>query len=291
MVPIVDNLAEISDRYDAVFCDVWGCLHDGVTALPEAVEALRAFRAKGGKVVLLTNAPRSRDQVAMQLRTSFDVPDDCWDTIATSGDSARVAMFRGIIGEKIWFMGSDFDLPFFEPPAIVSDPVAIQRVDLDEATGIACLGPFDPHADVDVNRPEFLVAKQKGLKLLCANPDIVVDRGETREWCAGALAKLYTEMGGESLYFGKPHSPVYTLARQRLEQIGAGVPDSRILCIGDGILTDIRGAQGEDLDSLFVTGGLAREDTETTRQPEQSALDAFVAKEQMTPTYALGYLR
>lgn len=291
MIPIVDSLAEISDRYDAVFCDVWGCLHDGVTALPEAVEALRGFRAKGGKVVLLTNAPRSRDQVAQQLRTSFDVPDDCWDTIATSGDSARVAMFRGIIGEKVWFMGSDFDLPFFEPPAIVADPIPVERVNLDAATGIACLGPFDPHADVDVNRPEFLLAKQKGLKLLCANPDIVVDRGETREWCAGALAALYTEMGGESLYFGKPHSPVYTLARQRLEQMGATVPDSRILCIGDGILTDIRGAQGEDLDSLFITGGLAREDTATMRQPEQPALDAFIAKEQMTPTYAVGYLR
>ena len=291
MVPIVDSLSEISDRYDAVFCDVWGCLHDGVTALPEAVEALRAFRAKGGRVVLLTNAPRSRDRVAEQLRQNFDVPDDCWDTIATSGDSARVAMFRGVIGEKVWYMGADHDLPFFEPPAIVVDPVDIQRVPLEEAEGIACLGAFDAHADPEVNRPEFLYAKQKGLKLLCANPDIVVDRGEKREWCAGALAKLYTELGGESLYFGKPHPPVYTLARQRLEQIGEAVPDDRILCIGDGIITDIRGAMGEDLDSLFVTGGLAREETRTDRQPEQAALDAFVEQEVMTPTYAIGYLR
>ncbi len=290
MVQIVDSLAEIAERYDAVFCDLWGCLHDGLTAFPEAVEALRGFRAGGGKVVLLTNAPRARAQVAKQL-VRFNVPDDCWDTIATSGDSARVAMFRGTIGDKVWYMGTDFDLPFFEPPAIVEDPVDIQRVSLDEATGIACLGPFDPHADADVNRPEFLLAKQKGLKLLCANPDIVVDRGERREWCAGALAKLYTEMGGESLYFGKPHPPVYTLARQRLEQIGRVVPDSRILCIGDGILTDIRGALGEDLDSLFITGGLAKAETRTDRQPEQSALDAYVDEQQLTPTYAIGYLR
>ncbi len=290
MVQIVDSLAEIAERYDAVFCDLWGCLHDGLTAFPEAVEALRGFRAGGGKVVLLTNAPRARAQVAKQL-VRFNVPDDCWDTIATSGDSARVAMFRGTIGDKVWYMGTDFDLPFFEPPAIVEDPVDIQRVSLDEATGIACLGPFDPHADADVNRPEFLLAKQKGLKLLCANPDIVVDRGERREWCAGALAQLYTEMGGESLYFGKPHPPVYTLARQRLEQIGRVVPDSRILCIGDGILTDIRGALGEDLDSLFITGGLAKAETRTDRQPEQSALDAYVDEQQLTPTYAIGYLR
>ena len=154
MVQIVDSLAEISDRDDAVFCDLWGCLHDGVEALPEAVDALRSFKAKGGKVVLLTNAPRPRADVARQL-DRFGVPTDCWDTIATSGDSARVAMFRGIIGDKIWFMGQDYDLTFFEPPKIVDDPVAVERVDLDQATGIACLGPFEPHADPSVNRPEF----------------------------------------------------------------------------------------------------------------------------------------
>ena len=290
MVQIVESLSDIADRYDAVFCDLWGCLHDGLKALPEAVEALRAFRGGGGTVVLLTNAPRPRADVAKQL-VDFGVPDDCWDTIATSGDSARVAMFRGEVGEKIWFMGQDHDMTFFESPAIVEDPVKIERVPLEQADGIACLGPFDPFADPAVNRPQFLYAKQKGLKLLCANPDIVVDRGETREWCAGALAKLYTEMGGESLYFGKPHPPVYTLARQRLEQFGASVPDSRILCIGDGIITDIRGALGEDLDSLFITGGLARSETKTDRQPEQAALDAYVAEQQMTPTFAVGYLR
>lgn len=290
MPRIVETLAEISDRYDAVFCDLWGCLHDGVRALPEAVEALRSFKARGGKVVLLTNAPRPRADVARQL-DRFGVPTDCWDTIATSGDSARVAMFRGIIGDKIWFMGQDFDLTFFNPPKIVENPALIERVDLKDATGIACLGPFDPHADPAVNRPDFLYAKQKGLKLLCANPDIVVDRGERREWCAGALAELYTEMGGETLYFGKPHPPVYTLARQRLAALGTTVPDDRILCIGDGINTDIQGALGEDLDSLFITGGLAREETATGRQPEPEALAGFVARKQITPTYAIGYLR
>ena len=290
MVRIVENLAEISDQYDAVFCDLWGCLHNGVQAFPEAVEALRAFRAKGGKVVLLTNAPRPRADVAKQLVT-FGVPDDCWDTIATSGDSARVAMFQGAIGNKVWFMGKDYDLTFFEPPLIVDNPVAIERVDLDQAEGIACLGPFDAHADPDINRPEFLFAKQKGLKLLCANPDIIVDRGESREWCAGALAELYTEMGGESLYFGKPHAPVYALARRRLNALGVAIPDTRILCIGDGIHTDIKGAMGEDLDSLFITGGLAREETQTQRQPDANALQDFIANHQMTPSYAVGFLR
>ena len=290
MTEIIDRLADVSDRYDAVFCDLWGCLHDGIRAFPEAVEALRGFKSGGGRVVLLTNAPRPRADVARQL-DRFGVPPDCWDTIATSGDSARVAMFEGVIGDKVWFMGQDYDLTFFEPPKIVADPKPVVRVELDQATGIACLGPFDPHADPAVNRPEFLYAKQKGLKLLCANPDVGVDRGESREWCAGALAALYTEMGGESLYFGKPHPPVYTLARQRLSELGADIPDSRILCIGDGIRTDIEGAQGEDLDSLFITGGLAKEETLTDRQPEPEALTRFVTREQMTPTYAIGYLR
>ena len=118
-------------------------------------------------------------------------------------------------------------------------------------------------------RAQFLQAKTRGLKLLCANPDIVVDRGETREWCAGALAKLYTQMGGESLYFGKPHPPIYDLARRRLEALGKDIPDSRILCVGDGILTDIDGALGEDLDSLFITGGLA-----DTRNPDHRSTRA-----------------
>ena len=290
MVRIVRNLAEIASRYDAVFCDLWGCLHDGIKAFPEAVEALQGFRANGGKVVLLTNAPRPRASVEMQL-DQIGVPTDCWDTIATSGDSARTAMFEGAVGDKVWFMGQDYDLTFFEPIHLVEDPIAVSRVPLEEATGIACLGPFDAHADPAVNRPEFLYAKQKGLKLLCANPDIVVDRGDTREWCAGALAKLYTEMGGESLYFGKPHPPVYDLARRRLAELGESVADSRILAIGDGIGTDIKGALGEDIDSLFVTGGLASIETMTDEQPDQKALDDFVASQQVTPTYGIGFLR
>ena len=287
---IVSSLADISDRYDALFCDLWGCLHDGLRPFPAAVKALQEFRAGGGKVVLLTNAPRPRADVQKQL-ANMDVPTDCWDTIATSGDSARMAMFQGAVGENVWFMGKDYDLTFFEPLKLIENPVEIERVDLQDATGIACLGPFDPLADPAINRPEFLYAKQKGMKLLCANPDIVVDRGETREWCAGALAALYTEMGGESLYFGKPHPPVYALARQRLQALGADIPDHRILCVGDGILTDVKGAIGEDLDSLFITGGLARQDTQTGDQPDPAALDAFVTEQQMTPTYATGYLR
>ena len=290
MTQIISSLADIADRYDVLLVDLWGCVHNGVTAHEEAVAALRGFKQGGGTVVLLTNAPRSRHEVAMQL-LRLNVPEDCYDSIATSGDSARAAMFRGAVGEKVWFMGQPFDESFFAPMELINDPVDVQRVALEEADGIVCCGPFDPHADPAVNRPEFLYAKQKGLKLLCANPDIVVDRGEKREWCAGALAALYTEMGGESLYFGKPHPPIYDLARRRIASLGIDVDSNRILAIGDGVHTDIDGAMGEDIDSLFISGGLAASETKTSHQPDPDALSDYLEKEKAAPTYTIGQLR
>ncbi len=290
MTQIIDSLSEISSRYDALFCDVWGCLHNGQTPFAEAVAALQGFRAGGGTVVLVTNAPRARAEVAKQL-DKIGVPRDAWDVIATSGDSARSAMFQGAVGDKVWFLGYERDLTVFEPLSLIEDPVDVQRVDLEEATGIVCCGPEDPTADPAVYRPQFLFAKTKGLKLLCFNPDVIVDVGDQRQWCAGALAQLYTEMGGESLYFGKPHPPIYDLARRRLIAMDRATPDSRILCVGDGIKTDVQGAVGEDLDVLFVTGGLAAAETATTRQPEPKALNAFLQKEQFSPAYSIGFLR
>ena len=290
MTQIITALSDVSDRYDALFVDLWGCVHNGVTAFPDAVTSLRAYREKGGIVVLVTNSPRARNRVERQLDT-FNVPKDCWDTIATSGDSARAAMFRGMVGEKVYFIGQDGDLKFFDPLAIIDDPADITRVPLDQAQGIVCAGPFDPMADPETWRPDLLYAKQKGMKLLCANPDIVVDRGEVREWCAGAVAKMYSEMGGESLYFGKPHPPIYDLSYRRLETLKPGIDKSRILAIGDGILTDIPGAIGEDLDSLFISGGLAAEQTNTKDQPDPEALAAYLAGENIDPTYTIGFLR
>ena len=291
MTQIISSLSEISSRYDALLVDLWGCMHNGVTAYPEAVEAMRRFRAGGGLVCLLTNSPKTRSGVASQLK-QFGVPQDAYDTIATSGDSARAAMYRGVVGEKVFFMGEwKRDEGFFDPINVIENPVDIQRVPLAEAEGIVCCGPFDPLAEPEVNRADFLYAKQKGMKLLCANPDIVVDRGELREWCAGALARLYTEMGGESLYFGKPHPPIYDLARRRLAELGHDFAADRALAIGDGILTDIKGALGEDIDSLFITGGLAARETKTSVQPDPEALKHYLEREMSFPSFAIGQLR
>lgn len=287
---IIERLDQIDANYDALLVDLWGCLHNGVAPFPSAVAALQSFRARGGAVCLLTNAPRSRQEVEKHLNV-MGLPEDCWDTIATSGDSARVAMYSGAVGQKIWFIGEHGDEPFFERMALMENAPEITRVPLKDAEGIICTGPFDRTADPNEMRPQFLMAKQMGLKLLCANPDIVVDRGERREWCAGALAALYSEMGGESLYFGKPHPPVYDLARRRLAEIGKPADPSRTLAIGDGIATDIQGALGEDIDSLFITGGLAASETGTTEQPDPEKLDAFLATQLVTPTFSIGRLR
>ena len=135
MTRIISALPDVSDQYDALFVDLWGCVHDGRKALPAAVAALQAYRKTGGKVVLVTNSPRPRGGVEKQLQ-QFGVPQDAWDSIATSGDSARSAMFRGVVGEKVWFIGHPGERKFFEPLTILKDPVEIETVPLAQAEGI-----------------------------------------------------------------------------------------------------------------------------------------------------------
>ena len=290
MTQIVNALSDISAQYDALFVDLWGCVHNGVRAFDAANKALIEYRAGGGIVVLVTNSPRPRAQVEQQL-ADFGVARDAWDSIASSGDSARSALFLGAVGQKIYFIGTDAELPFFEPLKLIDDPIQISHVPIEEAEGIVCTGLPTADGTPDDVRAPLLYAKQKGLKLLCANPDIIVDRGEKREWCAGAVAQAYTEMGGTSLYFGKPHAPIYDLARRRLSAIRPNISDDRILAIGDGITTDIQGAIGEGIDSLFITGGLAAKETVTVTQPDPEKLSQYVVEKQLDPTFSIGFLR
>ena len=290
MSQIVNALSDISAQYDALFVDLWGCVHNGVRAFDAANKALIEYRAGGGIVVLVTNSPRPRAQVEQQL-ADFGVARDAWDSIASSGDSARSALFLGAVGQKIYFIGTDAELPFFEPLKLIDDPIQISHVPIEEAQGIVCTGLPTADGTPDDVRAPLLYAKQKGLKLLCANPDIIVDRGDKREWCAGAVAQAYSEMGGTSLYFGKPHAPIYDLARRRLSAIRPNISDDRILAIGDGITTDIQGAIGEGIDSLFITGGLAAKETATVTQPDPEKLSQYVAEKQLDPTYSIGFLR
>lgn len=290
MTRIITALSEVSTDYEALFVDLWGCVHNGVTAIPSAVKALQDYRKTGGIVVLVTNSPRPRAGVAKQL-VHFKVPDDAYDAIATSGDSARSAMYRGVVGNAVWHYGPATDSRFFDPINVVENPIEITLVPLQEAEGIVCTGPFDAEADPETWRADLVKARARNLKLLCANPDIVVDRGDVREWCAGAVAKMYSEMGGTSLYFGKPHAPIYDLARRRLHALGNEIADDRILAIGDGILTDVKGAIDEGVDSLFISGGLAAAETKTVTQPDPDALTSYLKSEKFDPSFTIGHLR
>ena len=295
MTEIIRSLADLSGRYDAVFCDLWGCLHNGKAAYPAAVAALQSFRKAGGKVVLLTNAPRPKFSVVKQLQ-GLKVPRDAWDIVSTSGDAAQMGMLSGAVGQMVHHIGAPKDEVFFTDFAddlrdyALTRPV-IHRVPLAEAQGIVCTGLKDDLTETpDDYRASLLMARTLGLPMLCANPDIVVDLGDKRLYCAGALAQAYEEMGGTALYFGKPHPPIYDLARRRLSE--SGVSDPQILCIGDGIATDIRGGMGEGLDTLFITGGLAAEEFGTdVENPDQTLLDTWLVAQQMSPTFAMGRLR
>ncbi len=291
MTRIISSLSEISAPYDALFCDLWGCLHNGVEAFPAAVEALQAFRSKGGKVVLLTNAPRPAKFV-MESLDKLGCPRDAYDLVVSSGDAAQDAMFAGAVGKKVWHLGPSKDDGFFtEVPEEWQGQAEITRVDFDEAEGIVCTGPFDEVNEVPEDyRPKFLLAKMRELPMLCANPDIVVDLGDKRIYCAGALAALYEEMGGEAMYFGKPHPPIYDLARRKLSRLG-GAEDARILAIGDGINTDVAGAAGEGIDCLFISSGLAHDQFGTDpRNPDPELLRSWLEARQRDPLYTMGQL-
>jgi HAD superfamily hydrolase (TIGR01459 family) len=297
MPQIIAAFAEIAPRYRALFCDLWGCVHDGHHPFPEAVAALQAYRAQGGIVVLVSNAPRPKPSVLVQL-DRIGVPRDAYDEVVTSGDATQYAYLSGAVGRSVYHIGPmPKDQAFFDEFA---DPTLaklaatnpIKRVPLAEAEGILCTGPNDELNETPNDyRAAFLLAKTKGLKMLCANPDIEVDYGTTRIFCAGALAALYEEMGGEALYFGKPHPPIYDLARRLLADLEQGISDQDILCVGDGINTDVLGGMQENMDSLFLTEGLNAGQFGPPDALDAAALDEWLAAEFRNPTYVMGHLR
>jgi len=218
------------------------------------------------------------------------VPRDAWDLIVSSGDAAQEAMLHGAVGRKVWHLGPSKDDGFFENiPAEHSATDAIQRVPLDQAEGIVATGLSDELTETPEDyRERFQQAIDRGLPMLCANPDLVVDLGDMRIYCAGALAQLYEQMGGTAYYYGKPHAPIYALARKR---IGLA-PDANYLAIGDGIKTDIAGAEDQKIDSLFVTGGLAAEEFGSdVEAPVAQMLETWLTAQGNNPNFSIGRLR
>lgn len=283
MTRLIENLAEIAAEYDALYCDVWGCFHDGLRPYPAAVAALQAFRAGGGVVLLLTNAPRPGTEVARHL-AGMGAPEDSRDAIVSSGDAARFEVARGAFGRKVEHVGPPRDLPFF-------DGLDVARVARAQAESVVATGLYDDETETPEDYAEAIADwRARGFRMLCANPDIVVDRGDRRLWCAGAIAELYAQAGGEVVHAGKPHPPIYRLAAERLTELG--VAGGRVLAVGDGIATDVAGAAAHGIDTLFVTGGLMAEafgpDPE---RPDPERLERWIMTQAVRPTYAIGRLR
>ncbi len=272
----LDRFSVLAPRYDVVLCDVWGVLHNGVAAFRDASAALARYRAGGGTVVLITNAPRPSPWVIRQL-DHLGVAADVYDGVITSGDVTRsVVGNRG--GDAVFHIGPKRDITIFEGLKVRLHPV-------ETADYVVCSGLFDEEIETPEDyRPLLAAMRARGLFMVCANPDLVVERGDQLLYCAGSLADLYTSLGGDVLYAGKPHRPIYDAALARAAQVrGAPPPPGRILAIGDSLRTDMIGARALGIDGLFVSGGIHAEELGSRDNPAIDALAAIFASAGVTP--------
>ncbi|HRD76289.1 MAG TPA: TIGR01459 family HAD-type hydrolase, partial [Hyphomicrobiaceae bacterium] len=250
--PVIEGARDLLARYDAVFCDVWGVLHDGRDAFKSACSALIAFKAQGGAVVLVSNAPQPKERVG-EILDERNVPREAWDAIVSSGDLALEHVAKSGFRRTARIGPLPRSLPFFARLSGEAAPI-------ETAEAIVCTGLVDDHNETaKAYRPMLAKALARRLPFICANPDLIVDVGGRLYLCAGAVAKLYEEMGGEVFWAGKPHLPAYHRARSEAERLLArSIPKSSILAIGDAMRTDIAGAAGFGIDSLFVANGIHR---------------------------------
>lgn len=274
-VPLAEQFSILSRRYQAVLSDVWGVVHNGVAAFEEACDALMRFRSGGGTVVLVTNAPRPAAVVKVLL-DKLKVPRAAYDAIITSGDVTQHQM--ALRPGPVFHLGPKRDLPNFAN-------VAVRLVGIEEAEYVVCTGLFNDETETpDDYRPLLADMLRRNLLMICANPDLVVDRGNTLIYCAGAIADLYGQLGGEVLYAGKPHRPIYDEAVAKIGELrGAPVARQSILAIGDSVRTDLSGASAFGLDCLFITSGIHAEELGSRHDPDLAALDAIFASAGVRP--------
>ena len=257
MVNVIETFSEISDKYTAVICDLWGCLHNGIKSFPAALKALEDFKASSGKVILVTNAPRPISNVEYQIE-NLGINKIYYDMLLTSGELTSTYVNK-ICKNKL----SIFHIGGKRHHSIYKDMINEQKISIEtenivNADLIVCTEPINPSRDqLSDYENTFRAGINKELTLLCGNPDLVVDVGETREMCAGSLASMYEKMGGKVIYFGKPYNNIYQEVYSFLNR-GDKPKEGSILCIGDGLNTDIKGANNEKLDSLLVVGGLLK---------------------------------
>ena len=276
MPDIISHFEPLARDYDVLFSDVWGVVHNGIAAFEEACEALMKFRQRGGTVVLITNAPRPG--VAVQrILDRLNVPHDAYDAITSSGD-----VTRGIVGsrlaENVFHLGPERDHSIFADLKVKFSP-------LESAGYVVCSGLFDDTIETpDTYRDMLAKMRERSQFMVCANPDIVVERGDTLVYCAGALADAYAAIGGEVLYCGKPHAPIYDMALATAQKVrGTTVPRNRVLAIGDSVRTDLKGAAAFGIDSLFITSGIHAEEYGGRDAPNLDALNKIFADGGVAP--------
>ena len=284
LAPFTHHFATLAAGYDVVLCDVWGVVHNGIAATPEACNALARFRAGGGTAVLITNAPRPGDRVRVIL-DRFGVPRAAYDGIVSSGDVTR-ALIIARAGRRVFHIGPERDLPMFEG---LDAPMAA----LEDADYAVCSGltddtvetPQDYHALIERMRA-------RALPMICANPDVVVERGDKLVYCAGAIADLYAIAGGDVIYAGKPYRPIYEEALAIAQAARGGpVAHERVLAIGDSVRTDLKGAAAFGIDCLFVTAGIHAEELGARDNPEAAALADIFAAAGVAPKAVMHRLR
>src|SRR6202171_5660002 len=260
-----EQLRDLVGGVEGVLSDIWGVVHNGLEAFPEACEALLTYRKQGGTVILITNAPRPADSVQRQLR-KLGIADDTYDAIVSSGDLTR-HFVADHPGKKIFWVGPERDSSLHRGLDPVIGP-------LEQADYIICTGLFDDETEsAEDYRAMMLQARERKLPLICANPDIVVERGDRLIYCAGAIAELYRELGGEVIFYGKPHRPIYERAMAlAAERSGHSAALSRVLAIGDSVRTDLAGAHGFGIDCLFVTRGIHSEEFEGIDQLDPASV-------------------
>ena len=279
----IASLSELDSRYPVLFCDVWGVLHNGETAFAEPARALAAARDKGITVVLLTNSPRPHGGVEGQL-DALGVPPDAWDRIVTSGDVTRDLIVDG--PRRIFHVGPYRDHPIF-------DGLDVELVEEFEADAVVCTGLFDDDTETPEDYAEQLVRlRARNLPFICANPDVVVERGEKIVWCAGALARDFAQLGGRTLIAGKPHAPIYEAALKAAASVlGRDVARAEILCIGDGVMTDIKGACDNGFDALYISGGIHAREHGEPHEPDAAPMAAFLGRHGYRPVATMPRLR
>jgi HAD superfamily hydrolase (TIGR01459 family) len=245
-IPIWTSIATHAPCYQVWLCDIWGVLHNGVSAYRSAVDACAMFRRQGGTVVLVSNAPRPSANVASQL-AGFGITANSYDAILTSGDVTR-SLLHDMPPRAVYLLGP-------ERHSVLTDGLPHRFVDPAAADLVLCSGLIERSADeTPADYQDHLQSlASRGLPMLCANPDLTAESGTTMVYCAGALAALYAQSGGVVTYAGKPHAAIYAAAHRLVAELrGQDVPRDRVLAIGDGINTDIRGAQAAGIDALYI---------------------------------------